>query len=1505
MRSRFTDPSLSQGEKAKFGKSQISRVRTAYDEAHIQDTTEERVVYDRRKINEAGPPGGKASTGASCVLSRIGKGVFIQCMDLNKGYWQGSCSRVASAWSGTKVVTEDGEVIDAVWAVYSMGDRSSSTNHYTHCVIPRLVISRLLDPMARCSLELNAPEHAYDSKLSSISGRGKGTPWYEIRGVDSDEDESEGDKPRIVDNGYHVELPLGDVWRCSDGYRNVECVALVDDSIFLYPNNGANDARERRIILMNLYLRWVLNLITGVYDNESKRTKPAKNSVPFFGVLVHSQGARQDVQYLSMPDEKKVKLLSLMLEFCWTVGVDLLSLMEAFVPIDGGAGEVVGMCLRSDSALGRCLSGLVTQITKVPRREAMKLMGFIHHVGSIVHFIARCTRQVYRDIYREGWGGDGTPSSEVDYDGDFVLTARAVGELALLVFLLHQPGQHMVVRRFRKVIYIAAQDASDLLHGGFTRVGHRYVVHTHMYDKTMQAAGSTPKELHAISVGVQVATAEFKRVVGMEGMSPEKARKWMQLVLEGEGEVGTERVVERILPESAGVDEYEEHDISALCVICDNTPSVAAAGKGMSANEVMQQSCDELMVSCVQSDMELIAYHTSGKEMEENGIDDASRGKAGGLRSVGEMGLNTTASVGLNPFARQDWSLPLPIREFITEQYGDGVKFFACGLGLTAVNCAHKVVCIYPTPSTAVQLVDQACEVWDLCKHSMTLILVCVKNFATKHMGSLLRRFDKQSNGQHSRILPKAPGDVWARYFAIKRPSAHSRITNSILFKYCNELANVQGDEAATNAVLKYWLARYGPATSGVADPSVEDVIEALGSCQCDVAALNEHVDGRVLMGGEQKGQRPEMGTTSYQPFVRRSKKDAVIEWGVFSELRVGSRKRGHIVQQVTEILSTQGETIVRRYTQGWKVFRQKVSMRTALKGRSAFSAKAADLAIKGSRQYRMKAYFVPGDGCKEGWQGTRDGLPWCTGHIFPPAPGEPVLCRYLQVSWDPLQLPTFEGSAFAATAQGVAGAGKAGVSGMTRMSATQGGTPTDEARPAEPQGAELCFAAGLGRKTAASRPVLRGPRFSLAPRRSAKEISDRPVVGDLRGRKLTASTRARSLDASAGCTRCLEQVLLSDALVCCYRRKEIPFAVGPPGGRCGSVICVRCFNADIDEDGYPNWQDEPQRLLTPAHARMICNSVCAPCRYSICCDRSIPERDDDQYRYSMELITQYMVDMYSHLALNTTASYGQQINLLLDFLDAAPELSSELIFGGGEIDRVVLANCTMTGMVMLHQANCGLSFNGIRSMRSAVRKMWASRVKEPPTDHPEFAQFIKGITERMGNETGTKWAMPVEVMQALVAMATEDANSARAEGDGDGERELRTKAMYYLVCYLIWPRPGAQKMISLRQIAKDLMYPARAERLSTRPHVRVVLSKPTKKMRSRPVTCGRCDRMAHANDGSGRYDGAADPVVRGDGRWARGQLPTLWSGGEAPRRLVPTVRAEPDPASGSQAAAG
>jgi hypothetical protein len=65
------DPSLPQEKKIDLGKGLMGRVRAAYEEAHVQDTTEERVVHDRRGPNEATSRGGWPSTGASCALSRV------------------------------------------------------------------------------------------------------------------------------------------------------------------------------------------------------------------------------------------------------------------------------------------------------------------------------------------------------------------------------------------------------------------------------------------------------------------------------------------------------------------------------------------------------------------------------------------------------------------------------------------------------------------------------------------------------------------------------------------------------------------------------------------------------------------------------------------------------------------------------------------------------------------------------------------------------------------------------------------------------------------------------------------------------------------------------------------------------------------------------------------------------------------------------------------------------------------------------------------------------------------------------------------------------------------------------------------------------------------------------------------------------------------------------------------------------------------------------------------
>lgn len=83
------------------------------------------------------------------------------------------------------------------------------------------------------------------------------------------------------------------------------------------------------------------------------------------------------------------------------------------------------------------------------------------------------------------------------------------------------------------------------------------------------------------------------------------------------------------------------------------------------------------------------------------------------------------------------------------------------------------------------------------------------------------------------------------------------------------------------------------------------------------------------------------------------------------------------------------------------------------------------------------------------------------------------------------------------------------------------------------------------------------------------------------------------------------------------------------------------------------------------------------------------------------------------------------------------------------------------------------------------MKKTWSLRSEEYPTDQVEFVQFIKGLCERMGNEAGSKWAMPVEVVLAPVAMATGDAADANKAGEVHRERELRTKALYCLICFL------------------------------------------------------------------------------------------------------------------------
>jgi hypothetical protein len=102
-----------------------------------------------------------------------------------------------------------------------------------------------------------------------------------------------------------------------------------------------------------------------------------------------------------MPNAKKVKLLTRILEFLSARGVDMVALMERHLPIESGAKVAVAMCLDADSTFGIQVRELVSHHSMVSRREAMSLAGYIHHVGSIVSYIGRCTKNLYFDIYRQ------------------------------------------------------------------------------------------------------------------------------------------------------------------------------------------------------------------------------------------------------------------------------------------------------------------------------------------------------------------------------------------------------------------------------------------------------------------------------------------------------------------------------------------------------------------------------------------------------------------------------------------------------------------------------------------------------------------------------------------------------------------------------------------------------------------------------------------------------------------------------------------------------------------------------------------------------------------------------------------------------------------------------------------------------------------------------------------------------------------------------------------------
>jgi hypothetical protein len=126
-----------------------------------------------------------------------------------------------------------------------------------------------------------------------------------------------------------------------------------------------------------------------------------------------------------------------------------------------------------------------------------------------------------------------------------------------------------------------------------------------------------------------------------------------------------------------------------------------------------------------------------------------------------------------------------------------------------------------------------------------------------------------------------------------------------------------------------------------------------------------------------------------------------------------------------------------------------------------------------GSRPYRTKARFP--------WSGKRYGVPFYEGHVLKPGPGQLVLCRSVEMKWEAGQMPLFTGHVAVRKSVVPFLASLSLMSAASGLQATAGvGVEDDIVALDEPQGADLCFAAGLG---ASPLPTPLGARARLETR--------------------------------------------------------------------------------------------------------------------------------------------------------------------------------------------------------------------------------------------------------------------------------------------------------------------------------------------------------------------------------------------------------------------------------------
>lgn len=714
-------------------KREMVRFEEWWLELHTSDADEVRVVFNQKgEVNDAYQTVGVTMMGPALALSMCSTGATLITKDERKGYYQVKTSRAHSLLLAMRLPGGG----FAGWVRAPMGNRKSSDDFVQQVTFTKMILS-CLSPWRAAHTRRNSPEMAGCSPSTR----------------------------------YDPNLPVGFVRTDSRGREVADFVTFADDWCFFYPPSGIAD-RGTRLGNMGTQATIEVGYTTGRHLHRTKGDGPS-TMVPYTGFELHSEGGADSLPYLGIPEMKQANGCIRIFNLALQCGVDLLPLVNRFLPADLDVGAALAMT-REGSELHLALRRKA--LAHAVRRDIAKVVGFFNHLAAVVPPLAACMRSISSCIYEGVASGSQMPSAVVDWDSTCAMSTRGWLDLARALWILKRESYHKIATKAGEYGTLAIQDAAEELGGGFVAElgskggasGRMRVFHG-PHAPAEQHMTSGPKELCFIRNSIKEAIRLWKQ----KGHSTSRH--------------GSEE-------ERQGVLRFLDPNRALVLRVCrlllftDSTVSVHAARKGYSSSPEMAAIIEEIELLLMDAGLQLCIKHISGKTMIRLHVDGASRGDAGPL-------LRVQDARHLHPFLIHEWGLTERLKREVLKEH-PGVIFLGEHDDIDWVGLAGHTFCFSPHPESLVPIAMRALDVWSTRPYSTTMIMLVARDFGTWGLRPIMRQFDQVKTGVRFRRIEAAGANcIWDTMWMTKGPLKRAPIGNKEIAQRHRELSAVRKAE--------------------------------------------------------------------------------------------------------------------------------------------------------------------------------------------------------------------------------------------------------------------------------------------------------------------------------------------------------------------------------------------------------------------------------------------------------------------------------------------------------------------------------------------------------------------------------------------------------------------------------------------------------------------------------------------------------------------------------------